>query len=148
MFGLRQVFARRALNTSTLLRYATPNSATGPTTSKVSSPATSPVNTTTAEVPLDDNSDDIPGFRAPGQIPTNYEIAIGKERYEHLSKLKGTEPWFDMSPIVLNERGTKEKPITLTGIDPVYYVGCSGKLFSCFFFFETHLNDRISGWIA
>ncbi|KAH9274914.1 hypothetical protein BASA83_002626 [Batrachochytrium salamandrivorans] len=60
----------------------------------------------------------VPGFREPGQIPSNYEIASGLERYEYLKLLKGEDPWEDLQPIVLTEAGTMKKPIIVRGIDP------------------------------
>ncbi|KAJ1327201.1 hypothetical protein BSLG_010543 [Batrachochytrium salamandrivorans] len=68
----------------------------------------------------------VPGFREPGQIPSNYEIASGLERYEYLKLLKGEDPWEDLQPIVLTEAGTMKKPIIVRGIDPERYVGCTG----------------------
>ena len=77
-------------------------------------------------------AEEMPGFRAPGEIATNYELATGKERYEHLKNLKGEEAWEDSKPIILTAKGTKASPIQLKGYDPVYYVGCSGmSLSSC-----------------
>lgn len=104
---------RRAFTTVSLLRQAN-----APTTSSPKAPVT--------EVPLDTNIADAPGFREAGEIATNYEIAVGKERYEHLSKLQGKDPWTGVGPIVLTHRGTKENPIKVSGFDPVFYVGCSG----------------------
>ncbi|KAJ3088255.1 hypothetical protein HK102_009169 [Quaeritorhiza haematococci] len=78
--------------------------------------------------PTETDSDPvIPGFRAEGEIATNYELATGNERYEYFKKLAGEEPWEDLKPIVLDQPGTKAKPITLTGVDPVRYVGCTGE---------------------
>ncbi len=83
--------------------------------------------TTAPQVPLDNNHTDIPGFRQPGEIASNYELAMGKERYEHLQRLQGVEnPWVTTGPIVVTAKGTVENPIVVKGIDPVYYVGCSG----------------------
>ena len=68
----------------------------------------------------------IPGFRAPGQVATNWEIATGAERYEYLKNLEGQDPWEDLNPIVLSEPGTVKKPIIVTGVDPERYIGCTG----------------------
>ena len=68
----------------------------------------------------------IPGFRAPGQVATNWELATGAERYEYLKKLKGEDPWEDLNPIILNEPGTLKKPIIVSGVDPERYIGCTG----------------------
>jgi cytochrome c oxidase subunit 5b len=59
-------------------------------------------------------------------IPTNYEIATGRERFEFMKTLKGENPFEDMTPIKLTHKGTKENPINVAGVDPVFYVGCSG----------------------
>ncbi len=112
MLRLRTVIGRRFFTTAPMLRYAEPTTTT-PNAAK--------------EVPLSTDVEDIPGFRQPGELPTNYEIAMGVERYEHLSKLQGKDPWKDMGPIVLTHKGTKENPIRLSGYDPVFYVGCSGQ---------------------
>ncbi|KAJ3296896.1 Cytochrome c oxidase subunit 4 [Borealophlyctis nickersoniae] len=69
---------------------------------------------------------EIPGYRAPGQVPTNWEIAAGKERYEYLMRLKGEEPWPDMLPLYIDAKGTTKNPIIITGSDPEKYVGCTG----------------------
>ena len=68
----------------------------------------------------------IPGFRAPGQIPTNWELAAGKERYEYLHQLAGTDPFPDMQPIYLDSRPTTKNPFIVRGSDPERYVGCTG----------------------
>lgn len=70
----------------------------------------------------------IPGFRAPGEIATNYEVATGTERYEYLKKLAGEEPWAELKPIHLTSRPTKKDPFVLHGSDPVRYIGCTGKV--------------------
>nr|KAJ3418586.1 ATP-binding mismatch repair protein [Polyrhizophydium stewartii] len=75
------------------------------------------------KVALEEN---VPGFREPGRVPTNYELASGAERFELLKQLKGEDPWEDLHPIVLTERGTVAKPTVVRGIDPERYVGCSG----------------------
>jgi len=71
--------------------------------------------------------DSLPGFREAGQVPTNYEVAAGPERYEYLKKLAGEEPWEEMYPIYLSAKGTVQKPILVEGVDPERYIGCSGK---------------------
>ena len=71
-------------------------------------------------------SSEAPGFRAPGAVPTNYELATGTQRFELLSQLKGEDPWDDMHPIVITRKGTKTDPIIVKGVDPVRYVACSG----------------------
>ncbi|KAJ3052545.1 Cytochrome c oxidase subunit 4 [Rhizophlyctis rosea] len=68
----------------------------------------------------------VPGFRAPGQIPTNWELASGKERYEYLHRLAGTDPFPDMTPIYLDSRPTTKSPYIIRGSDPERYVGCTG----------------------
>ncbi len=68
----------------------------------------------------------IPGFRAPGQVATNWEIATGAERYEYLKQLQGQDPWEDLKPIILSEPGTVKKPIVVRGVDPERYIGCTG----------------------
>lgn len=42
-------------------------------------------------------NNEIPGFREPGVVATDYEIATGTERYELLEKLEGRDPWYIMS---------------------------------------------------
>ncbi|KAJ3226948.1 Cytochrome c oxidase subunit 4 [Clydaea vesicula] len=69
---------------------------------------------------------EIPGFRAPGEIPTNYELATGTERYEYFKKLEGEDPWADLKPIHLSVKPTKHNPVIIKGIDPVRYIGCTG----------------------
>ncbi|KAJ3104893.1 Cytochrome c oxidase subunit 4 [Phlyctochytrium planicorne] len=68
----------------------------------------------------------IPGYRTPGEVATNWELAAGNERYEYLKKLAGEEPWEDFKPIYLSAPGTKKNPIILRGSDPERYVGCTG----------------------
>jgi cytochrome c oxidase subunit 5b len=72
-------------------------------------------------------SEEMPGFRAPGAVATDYEIASGLERYELLKTLKGEDPWTDLHPINITALGTPKKPIIVTGIDPERYIGCTGK---------------------
>lgn len=69
---------------------------------------------------------EIPGFRQSGEIPTNFQVATGNERYEYLEKLKGNEPWKEMFPISLKTQPTIDSPFELHGVDPVRYVGCTG----------------------
>ncbi|KAI8849027.1 hypothetical protein BC829DRAFT_489659 [Chytridium lagenaria] len=66
----------------------------------------------------DKNELPIPGFRAPGEIGTNWELATGNERYEYLKKLKGEEPWEDFKPIYLNAAGTKKNPSSFVALTP------------------------------
>ncbi|KAJ3217828.1 Cytochrome c oxidase subunit 4 [Dinochytrium kinnereticum] len=68
----------------------------------------------------------IPGFRAPGEIGTNWELATGNERYEYLKKLNNEEPWEDFKPVYLSGLGTKKNPIVVRGSDPERYIGCTG----------------------
>ncbi|KAL2919290.1 Cytochrome c oxidase subunit 4 [Polyrhizophydium stewartii] len=103
--AVRLAVPRRALSIASVLRQATP------TTSSA------------GKVALEEN---VPGFREPGRVPTNYELASGAERFELLKQLKGEDPWEDLHPIVLTERGTVAKPTVVRGIDPERYVGCSG----------------------
>ncbi|KAI9015095.1 cytochrome c oxidase subunit VB-domain-containing protein [Gaertneriomyces semiglobifer] len=67
-----------------------------------------------------------PGFRAPGQIPTDWEVATGAERYELLKRLAGEEPWEDLQPVYLAQRPTKKNPAVITGVDPERYIACTG----------------------
>jgi hypothetical protein len=68
----------------------------------------------------------IPGFRKPGAVATDYEIAAGLERYELLKTLKGEDPWTDLHPIEIKQKGTVASPIVVTGSDPERYIGCTG----------------------
>ncbi|KAJ3070559.1 Cytochrome c oxidase subunit 4 [Podochytrium sp. JEL0797] len=68
----------------------------------------------------------IPGYRAPGQIAHNWEIATGNERYEYVKKLAGEEPWEDMQPYVMTSKPTAQNPFIVRGQDPEKYVGCTG----------------------
>ncbi|KAJ3255924.1 Cytochrome c oxidase subunit 4 [Boothiomyces macroporosus] len=68
----------------------------------------------------------IPGFRAPGAVATDYEIATGLERYELLKGLKGEDPWEDLHPIEITALGTTKKPIEVKGTDVERYIGCTG----------------------
>lgn len=43
-----------------------------------------------------------------------------------MKALKGEEAWEDMTPIKMFAKGTKEAPIQVSGVDPVFYVGCTG----------------------
>ncbi|KAI8588100.1 cytochrome c oxidase subunit VB-domain-containing protein [Geranomyces variabilis] len=72
------------------------------------------------------DEDSLVGFREPGQIPTNYELMTGNERYEYMQRLQGKEPWEDLHPIVLTARGTTKNPIVVKGIDPERYIACTG----------------------
>ncbi len=69
----------------------------------------------------------IPRYRAPGQIATNWELATGAERAEYLAKLAGQDPWEDLHPITLTEPGTTANPIIVKGVDPERYIGCTGR---------------------
>jgi cytochrome c oxidase subunit 5b len=68
----------------------------------------------------------IPGFRKPGVVATDYEVAAGLERYELLKTLKGEDPWTDLHPIEIKEKGTVKNPILVTGVDSERYIGCTG----------------------
>lgn len=68
----------------------------------------------------------IPGFRAPGQVASNWELAAGAERFEYLKKLEGEDPWEDLNPIILTEPGTVKSPIIVKGVDSERYIGCTG----------------------
>jgi cytochrome c oxidase subunit 5b len=70
---------------------------------------------------------EIPGFRQPGEIATNFELATGNERYEYLKRLNNEEPWEDLKPIHLTSKPTAKNPVVVKGVDPVRYVGCTGK---------------------
>lgn len=73
---------------------------------------------------------EIPGFREPGQIATNFDVATGNERYEYLAELEGKDPWEDLHPIYLTSKPTIANPVVIKGVDPVRYIGCTGK--ACF----------------
>lgn len=77
------------------------------------------------KVELEEN---IPGFREPAQVPTDYELAVGLERYELLKTLKGEDPWEDLHPIEITKKGTVKEPIHVTGVDVERYIGCTGAL--------------------
>ncbi|KAJ3250036.1 Cytochrome c oxidase subunit 4 [Chytriomyces hyalinus] len=68
----------------------------------------------------------VPGYRAPGQIAHNWEIATGNERYEYVKRLEGEEPWPDMQPYYMKSKPTAANPFVVTGSDPEKYVGCTG----------------------
>ncbi|KAJ3065130.1 Cytochrome c oxidase subunit 4 [Rhizoclosmatium sp. JEL0117] len=68
----------------------------------------------------------IPGYRAPGQIAHNWEIAAGNERYEYVKRLEGEEPWEDMQPYLLTSKPTAQNPFIVKGTDPEKYLGCTG----------------------
>ncbi|KAJ3206154.1 hypothetical protein HDU83_000917 [Entophlyctis luteolus] len=68
----------------------------------------------------------IPGYRAPGQIAHNWELATGNERYEYVKRLAGEEPWEDMQPYILKAKPTAQNPFVVTGSDPEKYLGCTG----------------------
>ncbi|TPX71860.1 hypothetical protein SpCBS45565_g00866 [Spizellomyces sp. 'palustris'] len=68
----------------------------------------------------------IPGFREEGQIPTNWELIAGDERYEYLQRLAGKEPWEDLKPVVMSTRGTVANPTIIKGSDPERYIACTG----------------------
>ncbi len=70
--------------------------------------------------------DEIPGFREPGTIPTNYEIAVGVERYEYLKRLRGEDPWEYDQPISISKLGTVKEPIVVKGVDSEFYTACTG----------------------
>ena len=86
--------------------------------------------------PVKDQGDKIPGFRAPGQIATNWELATGAERYEYVKQLQGQDPWEDLHPIHLTQPGTTQNPIIVKGIDPERYIACTGISFFFFFVFN------------
>jgi hypothetical protein len=85
----------------------------------------------TAPKPKVELESNIPGFRKPGAVATDYEIAAGLERYELLKTLKGEDPWKDLHPIEITEKGTVKKPIIVTGSDIERYIGCTGSISSC-----------------
>ncbi|KAI8622480.1 hypothetical protein BC830DRAFT_568569 [Chytriomyces sp. MP71] len=68
----------------------------------------------------------VPGYRAPGQIAHNWEIATGNERYEYVKRVEGEEPWPEMQPYVLTAKPTAANPFIVHGSDPERYVGCTG----------------------
>ena len=71
-------------------------------------------------------SEKIPGFREPGAVATDYEVATGLERFELLKTLKGEDPWEDLHPIEITALGTTKNPIEIKGIDSERYIGCTG----------------------
>ncbi|KAJ3357411.1 Cytochrome c oxidase subunit 4 [Entophlyctis luteolus] len=75
---------------------------------------------------LDPYNVPIPGYRAPGQIAHNWELATGNERYEYVKRLAGEEPWEDMQPYILKAKPTAQNPFVVTGTDPEKYLGCTG----------------------
>lgn len=60
--------------------------------------------------------DSIPGFREPGVVATDYEVAAGLERYELLKALRGEDPWEDLHPINITAKGTVKNPIIVKGL--------------------------------
>jgi hypothetical protein len=60
--------------------------------------------------------DSIPGFREPGVVATDYEVAAGLERYELLKALRGEDPWEDLHPINITAKGTVKNPIIVRGL--------------------------------
>jgi cytochrome c oxidase subunit 5b len=71
----------------------------------------------------------MPGFRKPTVIATDYEVAVGLERYELLKNLRGEDPWEDLHPIQITKLGTVKDPIIVRGIDDERYIGCTGEVF-------------------
>ena len=71
-------------------------------------------------------SQEVPGFRKPGAIPTDYELASGSERFEYLKRLEGQDPWKDLHPITLTSKPTVKNPYVIRGIDAERYIGCTG----------------------
>lgn len=69
---------------------------------------------------------DPPGFRAPGVVATDYELAAGAERREYLARLQGRDHWTDMHPVVVDRLGTTKSPVHVSGYDVERYVGCTG----------------------
>lgn len=57
---------------------------------------------------------EIPGYRNPEEIATDYELATGNERIELLTKLAGEDPWPDYHPVYLNGRPTAKNPHKIT----------------------------------
>ncbi|KAI9021937.1 subunit IV of cytochrome c oxidase [Hyaloraphidium curvatum] len=70
--------------------------------------------------------DSVPGFGEPGKIPTNYEIAVGMERFEMLQKLDGKVTFDHLVPIVAERKPTRKDPLVVRGVDHEAYIGCSG----------------------
>lgn len=68
----------------------------------------------------------VPGHRADYVGPTPYEVAVGWERYELLSELEGKDSWSEYRAIPLSRRPTAEAPLKIKGVDPVFYIGCTG----------------------
>lgn len=68
--------------------------------------------TSTSKVAL---SEEIPGFRESGAVPTDYEVSTGLERYELLKALRGEDPWEDLHPINITAPGTVKNPIIVKG---------------------------------
>ena len=120
---LRLLFTPRGLRSplSSSLRFqsSAPTSATP-------KPAASLPKTASAPTATQPSFESIPGFREPGNVPSNFEMVTGFERYEYLKRLEGVEPWAEMSPIAIDAPGTTKSPIRLTGADPVYFVACTG----------------------
>ncbi|CAG8606900.1 14958_t:CDS:2, partial [Acaulospora colombiana] len=65
-----------------------------------------------------------PGAK-PGTIPTDVEQATGLERLELLAAMEGKE-FFEMKPLHITRKGTKDDPVLVKSVDPIRYVGCSG----------------------
>jgi hypothetical protein len=70
--------------------------------------------------------DSVPGFPAPGRVATNYDIAVGLERYELLQQLDGKVAFESMLPVVMDRKPTLKNPLLLRGIDAEFYLACSG----------------------
>ncbi|KAJ2397798.1 Cytochrome c oxidase subunit 4 [Coemansia sp. RSA 2559] len=60
-----------------------------------------------------------------GEIPTNFSQATGAERAEHLAAMEGKE-YFDMSPLMLDKKGTKTDPTIVPSGAASRIVGCNG----------------------
>ena len=70
--------------------------------------------------------DNVPGFQSAGKIPTNYELAVGMERFEMLQKLDGQVAFEAMQPVIIDRRPTRKDPLIVRGIDHEAFIACSG----------------------
>ena len=46
-----------------------------------------------------------------------------------LKELKGEDPFEDINPILITQKGTAKNPIIVTGVDEERYIGCTGALY-------------------
>jgi len=51
---------------------------------------------------------------------------VGLERYELLQELDGKVAFESMLPVVIDRKPTLKNPLKVTGIDPEFYLACSG----------------------